>query len=521
MSLKIFSLHKKESVNFLNIQDKYAYKKDLSCIALSDGATQGYESGKWANILVNSYVQNPTNKLSLFINLLITASNRFNREINKKNINSKNEAIESLIKETQKKGSYCTFVGFEIQNDNVKVVSYGDSVFFHFREKKALKCIPTNESSSLDTYSNFLNTKIANDQGVFKPECFKSEELILEDDDILIMASDALSKYILDNQSCLEDFLQMQSFNEFVNYVEDRWDQNTLEEDDITILIYKHDQDEKIITIEPDDSFRFKEKIIKKPPIQHGHNRVPKINLLKYSLIFGVLVFGLILLFSSKYIFTKTVPGCMDPKAILYYDSLANKHVDDSCKWVLGCMDKLACNYDSLATQSKKDVCNFIQGDCDKCIRGEIIDNDADDDGVCDADERKGCQKKRACNYDSRATDPARCVFPEEGFDCDGNVLDDDSEKTGDDSEKTGDDSEKTGDDLEKTGDDSEKTGDDSKKTDDDSKKTDDDSEKKKKSQKNKDETGYPPQSQQNKLDNGLSNPPVDDDLQGPPGFKP
>ncbi len=354
MSLKIFSLHKKESVNFLNIQDKYAYKKDLSCIALSDGATQGYESGKWANILVNSYVQNPTNKLSLFINLLITASNRFNREINKKNINSKNEAIKSLIQETQKKGSYCTFVGFNIEHDNVKVASYGDSVFFHFREKKALKFIPTNESSSLDAYSNFLNTKIANDQGMFKAEYFKSEELILKDNDRLVMASDAFSKYILDNQSCLEDLLQIQSFNEFVNYIEDRWDQNTLEEDDITILIYKHDQDKKVSIIEPDDSFRFKEKkIIKKPPIQNGNNHVPKINLLKYGLIFSVLVFGLIFLFSAKSIFEKKVFGCTDSGAP-NYNPEANRMVFDSCKWVLGCTDTLACNYGRRAGAARR-----------------------------------------------------------------------------------------------------------------------------------------------------------------------
>ena len=68
MSLKVFSIHKKESISFNNTQDKYKYKKDLSCFALSDGATQGYESGKWADVLVNAYIKNPTNsKLSFLI----------------------------------------------------------------------------------------------------------------------------------------------------------------------------------------------------------------------------------------------------------------------------------------------------------------------------------------------------------------------------------------------------------------------------------------------------------------------
>ena len=34
-----------------------------------------------------------------------------------------------------------------------------------------------------------------------------------------------------------------------------------------------------------------------------------------------------------------------------------------------------------------------------------IVDNDADDDGVCDADEIAGCTDASACNYDSTATD--------------------------------------------------------------------------------------------------------------------
>ena len=30
---------------------------------------------------------------------------------------------------------------------------------------------------------------------------------------------------------------------------------------------------------------------------------------------------------------------------------------------------------------------------------GVIVDNDLDDDGVCDADEVSGCQDVSACNY--------------------------------------------------------------------------------------------------------------------------
>ena len=34
-----------------------------------------------------------------------------------------------------------------------------------------------------------------------------------------------------------------------------------------------------------------------------------------------------------------------------------------------------------------------------------VIDNDQDDDGICDAEEVVGCQDENACNYDPNATD--------------------------------------------------------------------------------------------------------------------
>ena len=45
---------------------------------------------------------------------------------------------------------------------------------------------------------------------------------------------------------------------------------------------------------------------------------------------------------------------------------------------------------------------------------GTVVDNDADNDGVCDADEVTGCTDSAACNYDATSTtdtDNTLCVF--------------------------------------------------------------------------------------------------------------
>ena len=107
------------------------------------------------------------------------------------------------------------------------------------------------------------------------------------------------------------------------------------------------------------------------------------------------------------------------------YDPEANVN-DGSCiPFIYGCMDDSACNYDSSAN-TDNDTCTFVDGICETCEDGVIVDNDIDDDGVCDSDEIAGCQDEIACNYDSLDTDDdGSCEYAEQYYDCDGVCLTD------------------------------------------------------------------------------------------------
>jgi len=85
-----------------------------------------------------------------------------------------------------------------------------------------------------------------------------------------------------------------------------------------------------------------------------------------------------------------------------------------------GCTDPLACNYDATpTTDTDNTLCAFKVDACDTCSgetdgTGTVIDNDADDDGVCDDDEITGCTNPLACNYDATPTtdtDNTLCIF--------------------------------------------------------------------------------------------------------------
>ena len=86
---------------------------------------------------------------------------------------------------------------------------------------------------------------------------------------------------------------------------------------------------------------------------------------------------------------------------------------------VEGCTDATACNYDAdPTTDTNNTLCVYATG-CDTCSgqtdgTGTVVDNDQDDDGVCDANEVTGCTDPTACNYDADPTtdtDNTLCTY--------------------------------------------------------------------------------------------------------------
>lgn len=103
--------------------------------------------------------------------------------------------------------------------------------------------------------------------------------------------------------------------------------------------------------------------------------------------------------------------GCTTPSAC-NYDAAATTN-DGSCDFVscVGCTSEGACNYDPAATLDSGQ-CALLMNACDSCSDGAVVDNDADNDGVCDADEVLGCVNPVACNFNGFATEAdGSCLF--------------------------------------------------------------------------------------------------------------
>ena len=94
---------------------------------------------------------------------------------------------------------------------------------------------------------------------------------------------------------------------------------------------------------------------------------------------------------------------------MIYFNDLDNDGICDNDE-ISGCTDEEACNYNSDATD-EDGSCEFVDGICDTCEDGVVVDNDIDNDGICDEFEILGCQDVLALNYDSDATDQGNCEY--------------------------------------------------------------------------------------------------------------
>ena len=127
----------------------------------------------------------------------------------------------------------------------------------------------------------------------------------------------------------------------------------------------------------------------------------------------------------------ETCSGETDGTGVIVDNDLDDDGVCNSDE-IIGCTDALACNYDATSTtDTDNSLCNYST-DLDECATcsgetdgtGTIVDNDSDNDGVCNQDEIEGCITISACNYNDLATDDdGSCFYAEAQYNCDGECL--------------------------------------------------------------------------------------------------
>lgn len=255
MNVKVFQLHKRASYEYKYIQDKYAFdlNKESKYFAISDGTTQSYNSEIWAQTLTKAFIKNPNfNAESLIADFKKNATDFKNLKFNL----SDNPAKASLEKEKIKRGATATFIGIELnKNNELSIISVGDSNLLIVRNNSIIK-FPFETIEELDANDFFLNTeKLLRDD--IDSSFFQVKKFKLEKNDVIIIGTDALSRFLFRDNKNYTQVLEINNFKKLHEFCLKNWENRQLEEDDITCIIIQTGVANSIVEIIPPATFSF------------------------------------------------------------------------------------------------------------------------------------------------------------------------------------------------------------------------------------------------------------------------
>lgn len=175
--------------NFLVASELEKESDNISKFAVSDGATESSFSKEWSDLLVSAYKDQKFDEDNL-PHTLATISQTWYSIVNEKD-------LPWYAQQKLEFGAFAAFIGLTInkENSSFNTIAIGDCNLFHIKDNSLIVSFPINKSedfgntpfllASNNKYQIDLNANVKYTQGV------------LNKNDILILATDALSAWIL------------------------------------------------------------------------------------------------------------------------------------------------------------------------------------------------------------------------------------------------------------------------------------------------------------------------------------
>lgn len=255
MKIKVFQTHKKSSLTYNFVQDKFCVNQENKTIAIADGTTQSFRSEFWSEKLVQEFCKNPTFEEDGFYQLVKNAAADIQSFTPKF---SNNLAIASLERKKFSEGSTSTFLGIQLKEQNtLDLISIGDCAIFRLQKNTNISSFPFNSVMELNGNQSFLNTVNLLKE---EPDSFEisKSKIQLQNGEGLLLCTDAISRLFLSDTKWVDELINFESFDSFIEKIEELWNSNLLEEDDITI-VYISDLIQSSKSIIPPKGFSFPE----------------------------------------------------------------------------------------------------------------------------------------------------------------------------------------------------------------------------------------------------------------------
>lgn len=218
-----------------------AYALDKGRLALSDGASESYDSQTWAKLLTNAYVLDQrvstswvADKVQAYVASVDFASLTW----------SKQAGFE--------RGSFATLLGLEMapSGTDADVLAIGDSLALLVRNGMKLTSFPFHNAEQFDARPELLSTLTAANVFVSKSDFFTSNSVTwsVQSGDQILLVTDAIGHWLLSCDEALGILLTVKTQEEFERLVLERRSNKTMRLDDSTVLrIIVDDSESKLL----------------------------------------------------------------------------------------------------------------------------------------------------------------------------------------------------------------------------------------------------------------------------------
>lgn len=214
-------------------EDAWAHNESMTCVAISDGASESFDSKSWAILLVNRYV----NGQEFNSDWVSEAVKEYTGRVDFDTLGwAKQRAFD--------RGSFATLIGLTLAaNDtDLNVLSIGDSLAVHVRDAIVLDTYPFTQPEQFDARPNLVSTKSSLNAFLAQSGFFgtSSKTWTIQPGDVVYAMTDAVGQRFLSQLRAKKDghdvFAEMKSGDDFSVLVERLRSENQIKLDDSTLI---------------------------------------------------------------------------------------------------------------------------------------------------------------------------------------------------------------------------------------------------------------------------------------------
>jgi hypothetical protein len=225
---------------------KRGVRSDRFRAAVSDGATEGFQSGRWANYLVEAFVRSA----SLDVQRVSRHARRRWKQWLTAYLDERARAkpIQWWEEPGLEQGAFASIIGLQIEasangdGSHWDAIAIGDSCLFHVRGTELLRAFPISDSTAFTNRPILVPSNIANIQ----PQTDKANYATggeCRPDDTFYLATDAFAQWILARSEehrspwlALRDLDTDAEIRQFDDWIRELRASGELRNDDVTLV---------------------------------------------------------------------------------------------------------------------------------------------------------------------------------------------------------------------------------------------------------------------------------------------